>query len=106
MHSQQNLVPGFSLPRGLAAQRTGVTKEKLIAWADEIRHEAKERGQFSAAIAAVKEIGILTGLRIERSERGQPGEFDGMTDEQLLTELRGLGINVTVDDEPPSSAVN
>jgi hypothetical protein len=49
---------------------------------------------------------ILTGLRIERSERGQPGEFDGMTNEQLLTELRGLGINVTLDDEPPSSAVN
>jgi hypothetical protein len=35
-----------------------------------------EAGQISAAVAATKEIGILTGLRIERSERGAPGEFD------------------------------
>jgi hypothetical protein len=91
---------------GLAAHRTGITKEKLIAWADEIRREASAHGQYSAAIAALKEIGILTGLRIERSERGQPGEFSEMTDAQLVAELRGLGINVTLNDEPPSSAVN
>jgi len=35
-----------------------------------------EARQFSAAVAATKEIGVLSGIRIERSERGMPGEFD------------------------------
>ena len=35
-------------------------------------------------MAAVKEIGILTGKRIERSERGQPGEFEWL--QKLNTE--------------------
>jgi len=84
----------------------------IAAWSGEVRPAPSktptpQKGtRLNFGSAAVKEIGILTGLRIERSERGQPGEFEGMTDEQLLTELRGLGINVTVDDEPPSSAVN
>jgi hypothetical protein len=56
---------------GLAAQRAAITKERLIEWADEIRREACARGQYSAAIAALKEIGLLTGLRIERSQRGR-----------------------------------
>jgi hypothetical protein len=30
----------------------------------------------SAAVQALKEIGVLSGIRIERSERGQPGEYD------------------------------
>jgi hypothetical protein len=35
-----------------------------------------EAGQYSAAVAAAKEIAVLLGIRIERSERGGPGEFD------------------------------
>jgi hypothetical protein len=35
-----------------------------------------EARQFSAAIAAIKQIVILSGIRIERSERGAPGEFE------------------------------
>jgi hypothetical protein len=62
--------------------------------ADEIRREACAHGQYSAAIAALKEIGILTGLRIERSERGTPNEFAEMSTEQLVSELRELGIEV------------
>jgi phage terminase small subunit len=44
--------------------------------AQEARRGAMEARQFSAAVAATKEIGILSGIRIERSERGAPGEFD------------------------------
>jgi hypothetical protein len=45
-----------------------------------------EARQFSAAIAAIKEIGVLTGFRIERRERGSPGEFEEMSTEQLVSE--------------------
>jgi hypothetical protein len=35
----------------------------------------------------LKEIGVLSGIRIERSERGQPGEFEWL--ERLSTESEG-----------------
>jgi hypothetical protein len=31
----------------------------------------------------VKELGVLSGKRIERAERGEPGEFDRMSDDEL-----------------------
>jgi hypothetical protein len=34
-----------------------------------------ENGQLSAAVAAIKEKGVLRGQRIERREVGRPGEF-------------------------------
>jgi hypothetical protein len=71
-----------------------ITKEALIAKAEEVRVQAMEAGQFSAGIAAIKEIGVLTGLRIERSERGSPGEFAEMSDEQIVAELREMGVEV------------
>jgi hypothetical protein len=37
-------------------------------------------GQLSAGVSAAKEMSILAGKRIERSEIGLPGEFDAMQD--------------------------
>jgi hypothetical protein len=34
------------------------------------------RKQFSAAVAALQELGTLSGLRVERREVGRPGEFE------------------------------
>ena len=33
-------------------------------------------GQTAAAVAALKEIGVLAGIRIERAEHGRAGEFE------------------------------
>jgi hypothetical protein len=57
----------------------------------------------------LKEIGILSGERVERSERGTPNEFKGVSTAQLLDELRELGYDVRECSEravPPSQAVN
>jgi hypothetical protein len=54
---------------------------------------------------AVRRMGVLTGLRIERSERGQPGGFTELTNEQLVAELRELGITVEMD-APRSHGMN
>jgi hypothetical protein len=51
--------------------------------AQEARKAAMEKGQFSTALAAIKEIGILSGIRVERSERGRPREFDGVRRSKL-----------------------
>jgi hypothetical protein len=68
-----------------------VTVESLISEAEQARRGAMGAGQYAAAVAAVKEKGVLSGKRIERSERGQPGEFadlDNMTAEQLADFIR------------------
>ena len=58
------------------AERAVITRQRLIEMALEARKGALKAKQYSAAVAATKEIGILSGIRIERSERGLPGEFD------------------------------
>jgi hypothetical protein len=57
--------------------------------ADEIRTKAIEAGQLSAATAALKELGVLSGLRIERAERGTPHEFE-ILEKLNIDELRAL----------------
>ena len=73
----------------VAAERAAITRQSLIEKAEAIRAAAMKAGQFSAAVAATKEIGVLSGIRIERSERGQPGEFDWL-DKLSVEELRAL----------------
>jgi phage terminase small subunit len=58
------------------AERAEITKGALIAELDEALKIAIEDRNPNAIVAAVKEKAILSGKRVERSETGQPGEFD------------------------------
>lgn len=60
-----------------------ITVANLVALADDVRERALTEKQLSAAVGAIKEMGILTGLRIDRREIGKPGEFDRLTDDEL-----------------------
>jgi hypothetical protein len=42
--------------------------------------------QFGAAIAAIREMSVLSG--VERKEVRRPGEFDALTDDELERALR------------------
>ena len=57
-----------------------------------------EAGQYSAAVAAIKEKDILSGKRVERSERGSPGEFDWL-ENASADELKAF-----IEAEPDISA--
>src|SRR5262249_17761666 len=59
-----------------AAERAEITTASLIAELDEALKIAIEDRNPNAVVAAVKEKGVLSGKRVERSEQGQPGEFD------------------------------
>jgi hypothetical protein len=72
-----------------AAERAAVTRQSLIEMARELYEQAKEAGQTAAAVSALKEIGVLAGIRIERLERGAPGEFDWV-ERLTVEELRAL----------------
>jgi hypothetical protein len=82
----------------------------LIEKAEAVLAGAMEAGQFSAATAAIREIGVLSGKRIERSESGMPGEFEWL--ENLSVEELGLlaqgklDIARYRDDDERSRALN
>ena len=81
--------------RAPIAEKLEITLAVLVERADLIYRQAMLAGEFNAAISALKELGVLSGKRVERSERGEPGEFDRMSDEELreaVTEsARALG---------------
>lgn len=65
------------------AQRAEITVQSLIEEAEEARQLALKLGQSSAAVAATREKGVLSGRRIERAEVGRPGDFEAMSDDDL-----------------------
>ena len=88
-------------------QRTAITRQSLVEKLETTRAAAEAAGQYSAAVAATKEIAVLLGIRIERSERGGAGEFDWMeklTNEQLRGFVEGtLELSAL---QPPESERN
>jgi phage terminase small subunit len=67
-----------------AAERAAVTVTSLLTELEEERLQALERGQIAAAVAATREKGILTGLRIERTSADvRTSHVDTMTDAEL-----------------------
>jgi hypothetical protein len=90
---------GVAELRGTAAAIVEVTLQGLIQHAEQVRAAAFAAKQFPAAIAAIKELGVLTGLRVERKEKGLPGEFadlENMTSDELrkfiVSEYARLGL--------------
>ena len=54
------------------AERAAITLESLIENASQILDLAIAEKQFSAAVAALQEVGTLSGLRIERRRLVDP----------------------------------
>lgn len=64
-----NVIARIAELRALAVEDTVVTLEWLKEQAKAILKEAREAKQFAAATGALKELGILSGERIEKSQR-------------------------------------
>jgi hypothetical protein len=61
--------------RGERGRMVCEQQQPLIEMARDVFVQAKQSWQLSAATAALKELGVLSGLRIEKSEFGRAGEF-------------------------------
>lgn len=85
-----------------AAARVEVTLESLISDAARCRDLGIWHGQINAAVLAVKELGILTGFRIEKREtrRLDPAT---VTDEELVAILRAGSVDVKLSPQPAVS---
>ena len=77
----------------------------LVAAADEIRELAIKHRQLSAAVSAVREIGLLTGLRIDRREVGSPGELERLSDAELQDWIASeTAMLIELPDDEPDEA--
>ena len=84
-------LPHETLGTCVIAARANVTAESLMDQAETILAKAMQSGQLSAAVSALKEKGVLSGKRIERSEIGAPGEF--------ALQLRGVLVKIGGGDD-------
>jgi phage terminase small subunit len=66
-----------------AIERAGITKADVLAMLIEDRSLAREKGQTAAAIRATELLGKELGMFIDRREQGRPGEFDGLSREEM-----------------------
>lgn len=69
--------------RDTAAERTTVTLELLLEKVEEARQLAMASGQPGAAVAAIREIGVLSGLRVEKRDVRHRVATE-LSDEELL----------------------
>jgi len=74
---------GIPLGTNVIAARTKVTADSLIDEAEAVRAGAMNSHQYNAANGAIKTKSVLSGVWIERSEIGSPGEFEALTDAEL-----------------------
>jgi phage terminase small subunit len=90
----------ISFIKGLAAERTTVTLESLLHDACKARDLGFELKQIGPAVAAIKELGILTGLRVEKRENAHKSLHELTNDE-----LRDIAARGRADAAgPPGSA--
>lgn len=65
------------------AIKAEVTAASLIEEAEEVRLKAMAQGQLAAAIAAIREKGVLAGVRVEKRESTHKTDPKAMSDDEL-----------------------
>lgn len=87
-----------------AAIKTEVTAASLIEEAEEVRAKALAEGQFAAAIAAIREKGVLAGVRVEKRESTHKADAKTMSDDELAIIARAGSAGVIAP--PPRKGVS
>jgi hypothetical protein len=74
-----------------AAKARNITTQTLIDRIQEIAEKATAEKNYAAALMAYKELGVLSGKRIERRAAGAPGEFaeiESLSSEELEKRIK------------------
>lgn len=83
------------------AIRAEVTLASLLTEAEEVRAAAFAAKQFAPAIAAIKEKGVLSGLRVEKRENFNRNA-DEMTDAELERIASGRSADAVAAESGPA----
>ncbi|MFN7185049.1 MAG: hypothetical protein ACK5VE_01570 [Alphaproteobacteria bacterium] len=74
------------------AKKVEITIESLVRDLAAIAIEARANKQANAAVAALREISILTGLRVEKTQATIVKRLEDMSDDELLAIATGRGV--------------
>jgi phage terminase small subunit len=83
LKANESVVKRVAELQARTAERAIVTAESLLKEAEEARVAAMAGGQISAAVSAIKEKGILAGVRVEKSERKSVNDIRRLSDDEL-----------------------
>lgn len=90
--------------RGNAAESAEVTLEWLLEKAKQVLEAAMKDNSHAASIGAIKELGILSGQRVEKSQRENINRnVDEYTEQELVDYIAsggGAGITQSKDRTP------
>lgn len=81
--NDQNILKRVAELQERSAIRAEVTAASLIDEAEAVREKALAAGQYAAAIAAIREKGVLAGVRVEKRESTHKTDPKAMTDDEL-----------------------
>lgn len=87
-----------------AAERHDITVDSLTEMLIEDRKDAKLSDQHSVAVAAVRELGRLHGLIIDRKEITVHGAISAMSDDELSSFIEE--VDVDDDDYAPDEEID
>ena len=86
-------------------QEASVTRESIARLLTEAMRLAKEQKQAGPFVAGALAMAKLYGLLVARKELGRPGDFDGLTDQQLRKHIQDqiakLGLTGASGSSPP-----
>ena len=105
LKSQQNILTRLDeLLNASAAKvisKVEYTRDHLLDRLEEVRRVALDAGQTSAAVQAIMGQAKIVGAIIDRREVAGPGEFDHMTDAELIEkaarDARELGLTAPTE---------
>jgi hypothetical protein len=79
--------------------------ETILVELEHARRAALEKGHIAAAVAASMSKAKVAGLIIDKQERGAPGDFSQMSDDELRGYIADhLGIGASGEDVTPKKA--
>ena len=86
-----------------AATRVEVTVQSLLDEAEQVRVAAMVSGQLSAAVSAIREKGVLAGVRVEKRETMNRRAED-LTDDELAYIAISGGSNTPEKTDSPAKS--
>ncbi len=90
------------------ASAAKVSVETILVELEQARRVALEKGQIAAAVSASMSKAKVAGLIVDKQERGGPGDFSQMSDDELRGYIAGkldrLGIGASGEHVMPKKA--
>ena len=100
LKAKQSILDRVAEIRAASSKRAEITLARLLEMAEAVYTKAIGAGQNAAAIAAVKELGVLSGERVEKRENLNRSAND-VSDDELAAIARSGGDGIATAPKRP-----